>query len=140
MESMVVLHEAVIKLAIAAAIGLIIGLERRAADKPVGQRTLAMICIGACLAAIASQRFQMEAARMLAGIITGIGFLGAGAIMSKGSADVKGLTTATTIWAVAIIGMIVGIGEIWLGLIASGFVLLMLRFNIVRGIFTGNYD
>ncbi len=122
----------ILRIIVAMIVGLLVGWERHKAAKPVGQRTMALVAIGACLAAVvATKNFGDQAARMLAGVITGIGFLGAGSIISTGK-DVSGLTTATSIWAVAIIGLTIGVGEILLGVIAALFILIILqipRFN-----------
>lgn len=93
--------------------GLVIGRERRARRKPVGMRTVTLICIGSAVFTMVSifmaQADDADPGRIAAQVVTGIGFLGAGTILhTKGR--VKGLTTAATIWVVAAIGMLIGAG------------------------------
>lgn len=109
----------IIKLILAIVIGSIIGTERQKSGKPVGRRTLSLVCVGSTLAIIISLKyFPDDTGRVLAGIITGIGFLGAGAIIATGK-DVKGLTTAASIWTVSIIGIVVGLGDYTLAVIVA---------------------
>lgn len=93
-------------------LGAVIGLERELSDKAAGLRTNILICVGSCLFAILSHRLAegigiADPTRIAAQIVTGIGFLGAGAIMREGE-HVTGLTTAATIFVVAAIGMAAG--------------------------------
>lgn len=92
----------------------IIGWERELHGRPAGIRTHMMVCLGATMLILSSEYFhlhssgaQFDSDRMAAGIITGIGFLGAGAIMREGNL-VRGLTTAGCIWFVAGLGIVVG--------------------------------
>lgn len=106
------LWEMTLKLVVAAVVGGAIGFEREAHERPAGLRTHILVCMGAALFALASfqiagQRF--DPGRITAQIVTGIGFLGAGTIMHRGSI-VRGLTTAASIWTVAAIGIAVAIG------------------------------
>jgi putative Mg2+ transporter-C (MgtC) family protein len=107
----------IIKLALAAIFGGLVGWERQAEHKPAGLRTHMLVSMGSALFTIISYyamysldksfRGLIDPTRIAAGIVTGIGFLGAGAILqSKG--EIKGLTTAASIWVVAAIGMAVG--------------------------------
>ena len=89
-----------IRICIAVFLGGVIGLEREISDKAAGLRTNILICVGACLITIISGKFLHDPARIAAQLISGIGFLGAGAIMREGD-RVTGLTTAATIWTVA---------------------------------------
>ncbi|WP_424246014.1 putative Mg2+ transporter-C (MgtC) family protein [Elusimicrobium posterum] len=94
-------------------LGGIIGLEREYNDKPAGFATNTLICIGATLFTLISIKaadYGADPARIAAQIITGVGFLGAGAIMRDGI-KVSGLTTAASVWLVAAVGMGVGFGE-----------------------------
>jgi putative Mg2+ transporter-C (MgtC) family protein len=102
-------HDA-IKLMTALLMGAAIGLEREISDKAAGLRTNILICLGACLFAIVNMRlWDVKDAHIVAQIVAGVGFLGAGAIMREGD-RVTGLTTAATIWIVAAIGLAVGVG------------------------------
>jgi putative Mg2+ transporter-C (MgtC) family protein len=97
--------------------GGLIGLERELRDKPAGLRTIVLICVGSCLFAIISQRVSAnhdDSTRIAAQIVTGVGFLGAGAIIRGDGGIVLGLTTAATIWTVAAVGMAAGFGEFML--------------------------
>ena len=109
---------AAIKLIAALLLGSVIGLEREISDKAAGLRTNILICLGACLFTILSEFFTNDPARISAQLVSGIGFLGAGAIMREGD-KVTGLTTAATIWMVAAIGMAVGYGHFALGVTAT---------------------
>ena len=105
--------EMVLRLLLAAALGAIIGYQRERARKPAGLRTHILICAGAALFAVASlYGFGVGAdpARVAAGVVAGIGFIGAGAIIRREGGIVEGLTTAATIWAVAAIGLAAGAG------------------------------
>jgi len=101
----------VISLVLAVILGAIIGAEREYHDKPAGLRTNIMICLGAALFTILSKEMgggDLNAlTRIAAQIVTGVGFLGAGAII-RDRAGVHGLTTAATIWLVSSIGMACG--------------------------------
>ncbi|MEK7389568.1 MAG: MgtC/SapB family protein [Elusimicrobiota bacterium] len=102
-----------LSLFVALILGTAIGLERELSDKAAGLRTNILICIGSCLFSILSRGLATAAGtditRIAAQIVSGIGFLGAGAIMREGE-HVTGLTTAATIWVVAAIGVTVGFG------------------------------
>jgi len=104
--------EMILRLLLAAALGAIIGYQRERAGKPAGLRTHILICVGSALFTIASiYGFgTADPARIAAGIVAGIGFLGAGAIIRREGELVGGLTTAATIWAVAAIGLAAGAG------------------------------
>jgi putative Mg2+ transporter-C (MgtC) family protein len=113
-------QEIAIKLLIALALGLIIGAEREYRNKSAGLRTMILICLGSAVFTIISMEIShpTEVGRIASNIVTGIGFLGAGAIMRDGM-TVQGLTTASTIWIVASIGMAVGVGETMLAVLAT---------------------
>ena len=103
-----------LSLLIATVLGAAIVIERELSDKAAGLRTNILICVGACLFMMVSREFtgqpDADPTRIAAQIVSGIGFLGAGAIMRDGE-HVTGLTTAATIWVVAAIGMTVGFGN-----------------------------
>jgi putative Mg2+ transporter-C (MgtC) family protein len=114
-----------LKLFVSLALGAVIGLEREISDKAAGLRTNILICVGACLFTIVSSwNPGADPTRIAAQIVSGIGFLGAGAIMHDGD-RVVGLTTAATIWIVAAIGMAVGQGMFTVGAITTLIVLLV---------------
>lgn len=97
---------------IAVVCGSIVGLERQQKEKPAGMLTLALVCLGAAVFTMVSYAFdgpQGDPSRVAAQVVTGIGFLGAGVIL-RGSGGISGTVTAATIWAMAAVGMVVGIG------------------------------
>jgi putative Mg2+ transporter-C (MgtC) family protein len=110
---MQVVADDLVKLLLALVLGGLIGWERELYDKPAGFRTNTLICVGSTLFTIFSLKIGIipgtDSARIAAQIVSGIGFLGAGAIIRRGEA-VLGLTTAATIWFVASIGMGIGAG------------------------------
>jgi putative Mg2+ transporter-C (MgtC) family protein len=103
-----------LSLCVSLVLGALIGMERELSDKAAGLRTNILICVGSCLFMIVSKNFtgilNADPTRIAAQIVTGIGFIGAGAIMHEGE-QVTGLTTAATIWVVAAIGMAAGVRD-----------------------------
>ena len=121
--------EMVLRLLLATALGAIVGFQRERAGKQIGLRTHILICVGAALFTIASiYGFGAtgEAARIAAGVVVGVGFLGAGAIIRSGEGIVAGLTSAATIWAVAGIGLAAGAGLYLISAVATAIVLIVL--------------
>ncbi|MDQ0595278.1 putative Mg2+ transporter-C (MgtC) family protein [Chryseobacterium ginsenosidimutans] len=107
-------------------LGIMIGTEREYRNKSAGLRTFILVCFGSCLFTILSIKIGVaNPDRLAANIITGIGFLGAGVIF-KGDNKIDGITTATTIWATASIGMAVGSGYFYIALLGTVLVLLIL--------------
>lgn len=118
-------QEEILKLLLALLLGGLIGAEREYHYKAAGLRTIIFICVGATLFTMISMMISDtgDPARIAAQIVTGVGFLGAGAILQDGG-RIVGLTTAATIWLTAAVGMAVGAGEYVLG--AAGTVIAML--------------
>jgi len=126
--------EIAIRLLAALAIGGIIGLERSYHGRPAGFRTHALVCVASSLLMLvtvyesewftpgAGGRVTVDPTRMAQGIMTGIGFLGAGVIMKDGL-SVRGLTTAASIWITAAIGILAGIGFYFPAAVATAFTL-----------------
>lgn len=107
-------------------VGLLIGAEREYRNKFAGLRTFILISFGSCLFTILSLKIGISNPdRLAANIVTGIGFLGAGVIF-KDDNKIGGITTATTIWATASLGMCIGSGHIYLALLGTGLVLIVL--------------
>jgi putative Mg2+ transporter-C (MgtC) family protein len=114
--------ETLLRLLVAAVFGSLIGFERERLLWAAGIRTHMLVCVGACLFMIVSAygfspvlgpNVVLDPSRVAAQVVSGIGFLGAGAILARGEI-VKGLTTAASIWTVAAIGLAVGGGrECW---------------------------
>lgn len=121
-------------------LGLFIGAEREYRNKSAGLRTFILVCFGACLFTILSIKIGVaNPDRLAANIITGIGFLGAGVIF-KGDNKIEGITTATTIWATASIGMAVGSGYVYIALLGTTLVLLILSALTYLQNFIDNYN
>jgi len=120
-------HLDFIKLLFSLGIGCVLGAEREYRGKSAGLRTIILIALGSTLFTIFSMHIGLpnSADRIAANIVVGIGFLGAGVIF-KADDRVTGLTTATTIWVAAALGMGVGAGFFELCGIATGFVLIIL--------------
>lgn len=126
-----------VRLCLAAVLGALIGAERSRAEKPADTRTMMLISVGAAAFALVGERvitgsqggaavgIVSDPTRVLAYIISGVGFLGAGAILHS-KRTVKGLTTASSIWCTAAVGAACGLGEILIASIVSGIVLLTL--------------
>lgn len=137
----------IIRILLAIVLGGFIGYEREMNNRPAGFVTHTLVCVGACVVSliqlhmvedtiqliidnpVLANAIKTDLGRVVAQVVTGVGFLGAGTIfMDKGS--VKGLTTATTIWVVACIGLAVGLGYYEMAIIATvgvGFVVIALR-------------
>src|ERR1700712_4353765 len=118
--------EIVYRLLISFAIGTAIGLEREYRSKAAGLRTMIMICLGSTIfTQLSIQLGGSNPDRIAAAIVTGIGFLGAGVIFKDGL-TVSGITTATTIWISAALGMAVGAGQYFIALVGGALVLVVL--------------
>jgi putative Mg2+ transporter-C (MgtC) family protein len=122
------------KFALAILLSGVLGLERERKGRSAGLRTHVVVCLGATLAMIVSgilaaewklteAPIWLDRGRMAAGIVTGIGFIGAGTIINVGSIH-RGLTTAAMLWFVAVLGIAIGVGYYSLAIIATAFTLL----------------
>ena len=115
-----------LKLVVAAVLGGLVGIEREMFRKPAGIRTHVLVSIGSCLMMLLSKSFSFfpgaDPSRIAAGVVTGIGFLGAGIIIHYGG-NIKGLTTASSLWVVSGIGLAVGFGY-WTGAIITTLIVL----------------
>ncbi len=118
-----------VKMLLAMLLGGMIGIEREFRDKAAGFRTVILICLGATLFTIVSIGFlgKADPARVAAQIVTGVGFLGAGAILRDGG-RIVGLTTAALIWMAAAIGMAVGSGHYLLAIAATLMIAIIMWF------------
>lgn len=105
----------ILRLAIAAILGALLGLERQHSGKAAGVRTHMLVAVGAAIFVLVPQQMQMsdeDVSRVIQGIITGVGFLGAGTILKSASEEtVKGLTTAAGVWLTAAVGIAAGLGR-----------------------------
>jgi len=117
----------VIKLLLAVLIGGLIGAEREFRDKAAGLRTIMLICVGATLFTMFSLKLggKDDPARVAANVVSGVGFLGAGAIL-RDRRQVIGLTTAATIWLAAALGVGIGSGEFVVAAVSAGITFLIL--------------
>ena len=105
------------RLGFAVAIGVVIGLNRWLRHKPAGVRTHALVTLGAALATVLISRDAngdaQAVSRVIQGLVTGVGFIGAGVILHVGAEHrVQGLTTAAALWASAILGIVCGVSEL----------------------------
>jgi putative Mg2+ transporter-C (MgtC) family protein len=141
--------EMILRLSVALVIGAILGYERTKNKKPAGIRTHALVCISCTSISMVSaygfanfaQVMIMDPARLIVGIITGIGFLGAG-IIWKEDQGIHGLTTAANIWAVAGLGITIGLGHFFLAIATVVFIFIALYLsNILKfvGLLSVNY-
>jgi putative Mg2+ transporter-C (MgtC) family protein len=119
------------RVALAAVLGLLIGAERELGAKPAGMRTHALVAIGAAAFTVAgfgalqvagARPTTIDVARIAAQVVSGVGFLGAGIIIFQND-RVRGVTTAADIWADAAVGVLCGLGLLW---VASGTTALLL--------------
>ena len=127
----------VVRLLVAMLLGGLVGMERQTRGRAAGLRTNILVCLGSAAIIVAFQKLslefsmgaesaiRMDPARAAAGVITGIGFLGAGTIV-KSKDFVRGLTTAASIWVVSAIGVTVGLGEYVIAVVSTLLVLTAL--------------
>jgi putative Mg2+ transporter-C (MgtC) family protein len=112
--------------------GAVIGLQRERVGKPAGLKTHIIATLGTTIFVLACSAYGMSSdglSRVIQGIVTGIGFLGAGAILKLDAQhDIKGLTTAASIWISSAIGVAVGLGVLGLALLATVLTLVILTF------------
>ena len=126
--------ETIFRLLAAVLIGSVIGIDRMLHGKPTGIKTLGLVALGASLLTMASMDFAFgpnkfdpsSVSRVIQGVITGVGFLGAGVIVhDQASAKVRGLTTAAAIWITAALGVVCGLGSWQIAGVALVIVLLL---------------
>ena len=126
------LAHALIRLTAAVILGAVIGFERERAGKAAGLRTHILVALGTCVFVVTCSGYGMSSdglSRVIQGIVTGIGFLGAGSILKlNDERDIQGLTTAAGIWMTAAIGVAVGLGTLGLALIATILTVIVLTF------------
>ena len=123
-------NEVIVRLLVSSILGALVGYEREHSHKDAGLRTHMLVSVGSALITLVSIYAFPEGdpTRVASSIITGIGFLGAGAII-VGKGNVKGLTTAASLWMVAGLGLAVGSGFYIGALVASLLVMLILELN-----------
>jgi putative Mg2+ transporter-C (MgtC) family protein len=131
------LIDMVLRLLLAAALGAGIGYQRERAGKPAGLRTHVLIALGAALFTVVSVfgfSDGVDVSRVAAGVVTGIGFIGAGVIFRGMRGDhVMGLTTAASVWITAAIGLAAGVGMYLIAFIVAVITVLVLMIPRVKG-------
>jgi putative Mg2+ transporter-C (MgtC) family protein len=120
------------RIALAALLGYLIGYERELRGSPAGDRTFALVALGAAgVTALGVEDFPTSAEKVIAGVVTGIGFLGAGLILRGEMGVVRGLTTAAALWAAAAVAILVGAGDILIGLGGAVLIFMILEMQYV---------
>jgi putative Mg2+ transporter-C (MgtC) family protein len=122
--------ETFLSLLLAVALGAVVGVEREITHKPAGLRTHMLVSLGSCLFTIVPVGFSVDPARIAAGIVAGIGFIGAGAIWAEKD-KVKGITTAASLWATAAIGLTAGIGDYPLAITVTALIFIILSSKLL---------
>jgi putative Mg2+ transporter-C (MgtC) family protein len=124
------LLQVLIRLIAASLLGAIVGYQRESAGKPAGLRTHMLVCLGTAVFVLACSAVGMSLdgqSRVIQGIITGIGFIGAGNILKLSEErNIQGLTTAAGIWMTAAIGVAVGLGSLGVALLSTLFAMIIL--------------
>lgn len=120
----------IIRLIAATLLGAAIGTQRERAGKPAGLRTHILVTLGTCVFVLAGSGYGMNSdglSRVIQGVVTGIGFIGAGSILKLNEErDIKGLTTSAGVWMTAAIGVAVGLGALGLALLSTILTLIIL--------------
>jgi len=128
--------EILLRLCVAAIAGMAVGLNRDIHDKPIGMRTLGLVALGSATVILSGSVYeglhfgQDAVSRVVQGILTGLGFLGAGAIIKgREGTEVQGLTTASTVWIAAALGVTAGLGAWFITFAGTLMTLLVLVFG-----------
>ena len=130
----------IVRVVLASVVGILVGIERELSNHPAGMKTHSLVCLGAAITSIISQEIsydissmmvsadigaKVDVSRIASGVVSGIGFIGAGAIIkSKDGSVVTGITTAATVWISGCMGLAIGMGYYRVTLIA--FVMVMI--------------
>jgi putative Mg2+ transporter-C (MgtC) family protein len=130
-ETLLTSADVLFRLVLAIVLGGFVGMEREAHGRPAGVRTHMLVCIGVVLFAEVSRFWEGGEARIVANIVTGIGFLGAGTIIRMG-VEVRGLTTSASIWAVAAVGMAVAAGGAMIWAAVGATILILITLSVVN--------
>jgi putative Mg2+ transporter-C (MgtC) family protein len=124
------LAQVIIRLLAATLFGAIVGIQRESTRKPAGLRTHILVCLATAVFVISCSGIGMSQdglSRVIQGIVTGIGFIGAGSILKLGEQhEIRGLTTAASVWMTAAIGVTVGLGSLGIALMITTLALIIL--------------
>ena len=125
-------QDVLIRLVLALVASGLVGLERETTKHPAGLRTHMLVCVASTLITLTSiQMYPEDPTRIASGIITGIGFLGAGTIFRDRN-HVRGLTTAASLWSVAGVGLALGAGAYFISIMATASMLFILRLGVMN--------
>lgn len=128
-------YEFIIRISAAMVAGFLVGIERELSKKSAGLKTNTLVSVGACAFVVISLNFvdytDTDVTRIIGQVVTGIGFLGAGVILKQGT-DIRGLTTAATVWCSSAIGCLAGVGMYFELVVTTGAILIV---NIVMNFF-----
>src|ERR671917_1703578 len=120
----------IVRLVAATILGAVVGIQRERAGKPAGLRTHMLVTLGTAVFVLACSGVGMSSdglSRVIQGIVTGIGFIGAGSILKLNEErDIQGLTTAAGVWMTAAIGVAVGLGSVGVAILSTVFTLIIL--------------
>jgi putative Mg2+ transporter-C (MgtC) family protein len=123
------------RIALAAALGFLVGWEREARGQPAGDRTFTLVALGsAALTTLSVDAWPNTSEKLIAGIVTGVGFIGAGVVLRTPAGELRGLTTAAAIWAVAAVGVLAGAHRMVLATLSTVLVLAVLELRHVPGL------
>ena len=123
------------RIALAALLGFVVGWEREVRGHPAGARTFSLVSAGAAaLTTIASDAYPLTAEKLIAGVVTGVGFIGAGVVLRDPHGHVQGLTTASAIWATTAIGVMSGSARFVLGAATCALYVFLLEVRSIPGL------
>ncbi len=136
--------ETIVRLLIALGLGAAVGFERQLKKRPAGLRTHMLVCLGSATFTTIGLSLEPNTSRIAEAIVTGIGFLGAGAIIAQGG-RVRGITSAATLWAVAGLGLVVGVGEYVIAVVITVLIFGTLQIDRIKrfsegGTYTEDHD
>ena len=123
--------ETIVRLLIALALGAAVGFERQLKKRPAGLRTHMLVALGAAIFTTVGLALEPNTSRIAEAIVTGIGFLGAGAIIAQGG-RVRGITSAATLWAVAGLGLVVGVGAYVIAVVITAMIFGTLMIDRIK--------
>jgi len=140
--------DAILRIAIAGGLGFLIGLERLLRGNPAGPRTFSLLAMGAAAFTVVAEGFNNDG-RVIAGVATGVGFIGAGMIFHDSARGVVGFATAASSWAAVAVGVLAGVDRNLVAVALAGFCILVLELQFApmidwlwrhRGIDTFEFD